>query len=171
MSNIFVAGDRCQWEDRDNDEVTGGTVESIIPPKRMKTNDYWNTSKYSEAEREEMITYAVVKWDDNTTDTVDMDDLDLEDSELEREFRNKANEVLYEIRKKCAASAKLLEEAVKLSEEHGIPFNSEVSFLGQSYFPNSFEEKYKGVDMDLVYSITDASSEYGYGGWEHSDVC
>lgn len=171
MSNTFVAGGRCQWIDRDNDEVTGGTVETVIPPKRMRVNDYWNTSKYSETEREEMITYAVVKWDDNTTDTVDMDDLDVEDTPLEREFRLKANEVLAEIHRKCSEGARLLSEAVKLSEEHGIPFHPEISFLGQSYFPNSFEEKYKGVDRDLVYSITDASSEYGYGGWEHSDVC
>lgn len=171
MSNKFVAGSRCQWIDRDTDEVTGGTVETVIPPKRMRVNDYWNTSKYSDAEREEMVTYAVVKWDDNTTDTVDMDDLDVEDTPLEREFRIKANEVLSEIHRKCSEATRLLSEAVKLSEEHGIPFRPEISFLGQSYFPNSFEEKYKGVDMDLVYSITDASSEYGYGGWEHSDVC
>lgn len=171
MSNTFQVGDRCQWEDRDNDEVTGGTVESIIPPKRMKTNDWWNTTKYSEVEREEMVTYAVVKWDDNTSDTVDMDDLDLEDSELEREFRGKASEVLSEIYRKVSAASKLLTEAVKLSEEHGIPFNSEVSFLGQSYFPASFSEKYGDVNSDIVYAITEASSEHGDSGWEHSDVC
>ena len=165
----FSVGDRCQWIDRDTDEVTGGTVESVIPPKVMKPNNWWS---YTKEQQEDFITYATVKWDDGTTDTVDMEDLDQEDSELEREFRLKANEVLLKIREKCAASAALLSEAVALSEEHGIPFNSEVSFLGQSYFPNSFKEKYKGeLDSDLVYSITDASSEYGYGGWEHSDVC
>lgn len=164
----FSVGDRCQWEDRDTSEVTGGTVESVTPPKVMKPNNWWS---YTEEQQKDFITYATVKWDDSTTDTVDMEDLDPEDSELEREFRLKANDVLTQIREKCAASAKLLGEAVALSEKHGIPFNSEVSFLGQSYFPNSFKDKYDGVDSDLVYAITDASSEYGYGGWEHSDVC
>ena len=167
MSN-FSVGERCQWVDRDTDEVTGGTVDSIIPPKEMKPNDYW---RYPKSKQEDFITYAVVKWDDGTTDTVDMDDLDVEDSPLEREFRLAANVHLKEIMAKANQASALLSEAVALSEKYGIPFNPDVSFLGQSYFPNSFEEKYKGVDSDLVYSITNASSEYGYGGWEHSDVC
>jgi hypothetical protein len=118
-----------------------------------------------------MITYANVKWDDNTTDCVDVEDLDPEDTQLEREFRTSATSVLDEIQKKVAAGAKLLEEAVALSEAHGIPFNSEISFLGQSYFPESFQEKYGDVNSDIVYAITEATSEYGDAGWEHSDVC
>lgn len=162
----FNVGDRCQWQDRDTDETTGGVVEAVIAPKIAKPADWWN---YTEQQQQDFITYAVVSWDDGTTDTVDMDDLDKEDSELEREFRAKANEVLTLIREKCAASAALLSEAVALSEAHGIPFNSEVSFLGQSYSPKSFQEKYGEVDGDLVYSITEASNSYS--GWEHSDVC
>jgi hypothetical protein len=164
----FNVGDRCQWVDRDTDEVTGGTVESILPPKTQKPNDWW---RYTEEQQQDFITFATVKWDDGTTDTVDMDDLDTEDSTLEREFRNTANQVLVQIQNKVSQASKLLSEAVKLSEEHGVPFYSEVSFLAQSYFPESFESKFEGVDSDLVYSITDASSEYGYAGWEHSDVC
>jgi hypothetical protein len=167
----FKVGDRVQWVDRDTDEVTGGIIESTVPPKRMKVNDWWSTNKYSEAEREEMITYANVKWDDNTTDAVDIDDLDREDSQLEREFRTEANAHLNEIFVKANAASDLLAEAVALSEKYGIPFQSPVSFLGQSYFPNTFKQKYKGVDTSFVYSVTYASSEYGYGGWEHSDVC
>lgn len=167
----FKVGDRVQWVDRDTDEVTGGTIESTIAPKRMKTNDWWNTQKYTEAEREEMITYANIKWDDNTSDSVDIDDLDPEDSALEREFRLAAAPVLSEIQRKVAQASKLLSEAVKLSEEHGIPFNSDVSFLGQSYTPESFQEKYPDLSSDLVYEITEASNEYGDAGWEHSDVC
>lgn len=165
MSN-FKVGDRVQWIDRDTDEVTGGLIESTIAPKRMKTNDYW---RLPQSEQDEMITYANVKWDDNTSDSVDIDDLDEEDSPLEREFRLAASPVLSEIQRKVTQAAKLLSEAVKLSEEHGIPFNSEVSFLGQSYTPASFEEKFDGVSSDLVYEITEATSEYA--GWEHSDVC
>lgn len=166
----FNVGDRCQWEDRDTDEVTGGTVESIIPPKRMKTNNYWSLPQ---SEQDEMITYAVVKWDDNTTDTVNMDDLDLEDNELEREFRNEANVVLSDIMSKVRLASKILQEAVDISEEHGVPFSSEISFIGQSYFPTTFSDKYGELDADFVDAITGASTSY-YGdgaGWEHSDVC
>jgi hypothetical protein len=164
----FKVGDRVQWIDRDTDEVTGGTIESTIPPKRMKTNDYW---RLPQSEQDEMITYANIKWDDNTSDSVDIDDLDPEDTQLEREFRLAAAPVLSEIQRKVTQASKLLSEAVKLSEEHGIPFNSDVSFLGQSYTPTSFSEKYPDLSSDLVYEITEASNEYGDAGWEHSDVC
>lgn len=162
----FKVGDRCQWQDRDTDELTGGTVESIIPPKRMKTNNYWSLPQ---AEQDEMITYATVKWDDGTADTVDMDDLDQEDSQLEREFRNTANEALPLIREKVKAASKLLDEAVELSEKYGIPFSSEISFLGQPYKPGSFEGKFSEIDSDFVDSVTGAYCEYE--GWQHSDVC
>lgn len=162
----FKVGSRCQWHDRDTDEITGGEVESIIPPKRMKTNNWWSLP---ESEQQEMITYAVVKWDDGTTDTVDLDDLDQEDSTLEREFRNTANQVLVKIQEKVRAASKLLDEAVELSEQHGIPFSSEISFLGQPYKPTTFEEKYGEIDADFVDSVTGAYCEYE--GWQHSDVC
>jgi ribosomal protein L14E/L6E/L27E len=156
----FKVGDRCQWHDRDTDELTGGTVESVIPPKRMKTNDWWNTSKYSEQDRADMVTYAVIKWDDGTSDTVDMDDLDQEDSALEREFRNVATEATTKIMEKVRAASKLLQEAVDISEQYGIPFSSEISFLGQPYKPASFEDKFGDIDDDFVDSVTGAYCEY-----------
>ncbi len=166
----FNVGDRCQWEDRDTDEVTGGTVESILPPKVEKPSDWW---RYTETEQQEFITYVTVKWDDNTTDTVDMDDLDPEDNDLEREFRTASSDILSDIQRKVKAASKLLQDAVDLSEKHGIPFSSEISFLGQSYFPTTFSDKYGELEADFVDAITGATTAY-YGedaGWEHSDVC
>lgn len=164
--STFNVGDRVQWEDRDTDEITGGTVDSIIPPKRMKTNNYWSLPQ---AEQDEMITYAVVKWDDNTADTVDMEDLDPEDSALEKEFRETAATALSLIQRKVVEASKALSEAVKISEEYGIPFSSEVSFLGQPYKPASFGSKFSEIDDDFVDAITGAYCEYE--GWQHSDVC
>lgn len=170
-TNNCSVGDRCQWKDRNTDEVTGGTIESIIPPKMPKPSDWWNSSKYSPTHLEAFVTYANVKWDDNTTDAVDIDDLDPEDSELEREFRTEANAHLSEIINLAEQASKILSKAVDLSEKYGIPFDSPVSFLGQSYFPTSFSSRWSDVSNDLVYSITKASSEYSNEGWEHSDVC
>lgn len=162
----FKVGDRCQWQDRDTDELTGGTVESVLPPKTPRPHDYW---RFTTEQQQDFITWTTVKWDDGTTDTVDMDDLDQEDSTLEREFRNAANEVLVKIREKVVAASKLLDEAVELSEKHGIPFSSEISFLGQPYKPTTFDEKYGEIDADFVDSVTGAYCEYE--GWQHSDVC
>lgn len=162
----FNVGDRCQWQDRDTDEITGGVVEAVIAPKITKPADWWN---YTEQQQQDFITYAVVSWDDGTTDTVDMDDLDKEDTALELEFRKVAESALKEIQDKVSQASALLSEAVALSEKHGIPFYSEVSFLAQSYKPTSFESKFSEVDSDFVYSVTNASSSYA--GWEHSDVC
>ena len=39
--NSFSVGDRCQWLDSETDEVTGGVVESILPPKKTKPTDWW----------------------------------------------------------------------------------------------------------------------------------
>jgi hypothetical protein len=172
-SNSFSVGERCQWEDRDTNEVFNGTVSSIIPSKRVKPKDWWDTSKYTQADLDDMVTYANVTWDDGTEDAVDIDDLDSEDSELERQFRTTVNSVSDQIHKKLDEASAALSEAVALSEKHGIPFSASVSFLGQSYFPTSFPGKFGELDSDFVSGITGAYTEY-YGegvGWEHSDVC
>lgn len=162
----FNVGDRCQWCDRDTDEITGGTVEAIIAPKKDKPADWWN---YTEEQQQDFITYAVVSWDDNTTDTVDVDDLDKEDTALEAEFRKVAEGALKEIQAKVSEASRLLSEAVAISEKYGIPFSSEVSFLGQPYKPTSFESKFGEIDSDFVDSVTGAYCSYE--GWQHSDVC
>jgi hypothetical protein len=63
-------------------------------------------------------------------------------------------------------------EAEKLSDEHGIPFGSNISPLSQSYFPNSFREKFPDLDLDSeeIQELV-GYSEYYEGGWEHSAVC
>lgn len=167
MSN-FSVGDRCQWQDFETDEVTAGTVESILPSKKHKPSDWW---KYSEVDQLDFVTYANVKWDDGTEDAVDMDDLMEEDSDLEKEFRQTASKALKLIKAKVAEAENALSEACALSEKYGVPFDTGISFLSQSYTPDSVGEKFPDVDRSFINEITGASNEYGYGGWEHSAAC
>jgi len=170
-SNSFSVGNRCQWLDDDTDEITGGTVESILPPKKPKPCDWYDSSKYTETDRLDFITYANVNWDDGTTDAVDIDDLDEEDSDLEKQFRQTASKALKLIHAKVAEAETALSEACDISEKYGVPFDSNISFLSQSYSPDTMEEKFPNVDLSFINEITGSSNEYGYGGWEHSAVC
>lgn len=164
----FVVNDRVQWEDRNTGEVTGGIIVSVVSPKRMKTDNYW---RLEQAEQDEMITHANVKWDDGTEDAVDIEDLDPEDSPIEREFRIKSKEISEAIDKKIDEASAALGEAVKLSEKHGIPFRSNISFLDQGYSPSTTRSIYSELDKEFVRTITGVYNEYDGEGWEHSAVC
>jgi len=54
-----------------------------------------------------------------------------------------------------------------------LPFSANVSPLSQSYFPESFVDKFSDLDSDTVYDITGAYTSYYHdgAGWEHSAVC
>lgn len=94
---------------------------------------------------------------------------------LEDEFKKLVNEHKAEIDAKVSEASAALGEAVKLSEKYGIPFSPSISFLHNSYYPNSFyEKKFSELDSDVVTDLTDAYSWSDYGdsaGWEHSAVC
>ena len=169
--NSFSVGDRCQWLDGETDEVTGGVVESILPPKKTKPTDWWDSRKYTEEDRLDFVTYANVNWDDGTTDAVDIDDLDEEDSELEKQFRQTASKALKLINAKVAEAEAALSEACAISEKYGVPFSTDISFLSQSYHADSTREKFPDLDSSFISEITGAYNEYGYSGWEHSQVC
>jgi hypothetical protein len=103
----------------------------------------------------------------------DMDDdseKEFVETDMEKEFK-KAQEVAMEkINAKIAEAAVALSEAVKVSEEYGVPFTSEVSFLYNTYTPDSFEEKFSEVDRDWLNEVAEIYVD-GYSGWEHSAVC
>ena len=166
--NQFSVGDRCQWQDFETDEITAGVIDSLIPSKKPKPSNWW---KFSEEEQLDFVTYANVKWDDATEDAVDVDDLMEEDSELEKQFRQTASMALKKIKAKLAEASAALGEAVALSEKYGVPFDTGVSFVSQSYNPDSTSEKFPDVDSSFINEVTGASNEYGYDGWEHSQVC
>jgi hypothetical protein len=90
---------------------------------------------------------------------------------IEKEFEELVNAHKDEIDAKVREASKALSEAVELSEKYGIPFRPSISFLRNSYFPESFDEKFSELDSEIVSDLTGAWREYSDGGWEHSAVC
>lgn len=93
------------------------------------------------------------------------------ENQLETDFEKAFNEVHDQIQLKLTQAAKLIEEAVKLSEDSGVPFKPEepLTFVRPSYIPRSMEKKFPDIDQDFVAELTDA---YGYdAGWQWSQVC
>lgn len=103
-------------------------------------------------------------------DDLDEGEEEKELSDLEKEFKVTAEKVTEEINQKLNLASNYLSEAVRLSEKHGIPFDTNISFLGQSYTPKSFDSKYADVDSELVEELTGVY-DMEYDGWLHSAVC
>lgn len=167
MSDLEV-GAEVQLVDYETDEVYDGVITTIIAPARQRPANEWD---YTEEELADTVTMANVKYDDGSEETINIEALQERDSELEREFRVSASKALKQIHVKLEEASDALAAAVDLSEKYGIPFSTQISFLGQSYTPDSLEEKFEDLDKDFVNCITGASNEYGYAGWEHSAVC
>lgn len=92
---------------------------------------------------------------------------------LEDEFTELVTKHKQEIEAMLREASDALDEAVQLSEEYGIPFNSQISFLSQGYTPTSFKDKFDKLDHEMVCDLTGCypGGEYGGDGWEHSAVC
>lgn len=103
-------------------------------------------------------------------DDLDEGEEEKELADLEKEFKATAESVTKKISVKLALASKFLSEAVALSEKYGIPFDTNISFLSQSYLPDSFEDKYPEVDTELVEELTGVY-DMEYSGWQHSQVC
>lgn len=94
------------------------------------------------------------------------------ETELEKEFKAAYDEVNDKINAFITEAESALDNAVQLSELYGVPFYSSISFLRNTYYPQSHYEKFAGIDSEYVISITEAYNEYpGEGGWRHSAVC
>lgn len=94
------------------------------------------------------------------------------ESELEQEFRKLVDNKFNLINAKLNQANQLIDEAISISEEYGIPFSSSLSQVGQSYYPNSFRKKFPDLDIDFVSEVTGSyHNDPEYGGWEHSAVC
>lgn len=164
----FEVGDRVQHEEEDG-SIDLGTITSITPATKEWESGFYNWSKEDQAAT---ITYAVVKWDsDNEIEQYNIDGLQAEDTELERQFRTTVRSVQEKIDEELQEAQDAIYRATKLAEEHGIPFSAGVSPLGNTYYPDSFSEKYGDLDREFVQGITDTYNEYGNSGWKHSAVC
>lgn len=111
--------------------------------------------------------------DDEIEGAVDEDEKDEETLALEAEFEKVLEKASAAIDAELAEAQKHLDKAVKLSEKYGVPFHTGISPLGNTYTPDSFQEKFGGLDSDFVYDTTGTydSENYQYGGWQHSAVC
>lgn len=107
----------------------------------------------------------------------DDDGPDDADSELAKEFEEHCKKIQELIRAKVSAAGDLLREAESLADEHGVPFRSGVSFIGNHYIPAGFEDtKWGKLNHDTVNEIAGVWGDYiddlyYSGGWLHSAVC
>src|SRR5271167_3219689 len=64
------------------------------------------------------------------------------ESELEKEFKTVLKSNLEDIQAQLDLAERSLQEAVRLADEYGIPFNSPLSFVDQTYVPDQYRVKY-----------------------------
>lgn len=167
--NEWKVGDRVQT---DKDNVIKVGVITAVDSKEVEVSrhDWRNRKVITDTELE--IISLDVKWDDGVEQRgLDKYSVYREDSKVEREFRLAVQDASKKIKEKVALARKALQEAVEISEETGIPFRAGVSPLGNSYIPESINEKFPEIDSEFYSEITDAYSEYGEPGWAHSAVC
>lgn len=88
---------------------------------------------------------------------------------LNIEFQKVAIEAMKEIKKHTDAAQASLRDAIKISEDAGIPFRASVSFLPNKYIPYTLS-KWDGVDSAILQNF-DIWNTSDYGGWEQSDLC
>jgi len=170
----WQVNDRVQyidWQDESRPIYTG-TVQTVYTETREVP--YWSYGLGSrrDSKTETYVSELDIKWDDGEVERLKTYDVKPEDSELEREFRVKAAEVLPLIDQELAKADEYLSRAQAIADEHGIPFPSHISPLSQSYMTHSFTDKWPGVSKEVVEEVTQTYSDYDdYYGWQHSAVC
>ena len=161
----YKVGDRVQRIE-DSDEISEGTItELFFEQRRLFSFDDYNK------EYESILAKVKVKWDLGEEEIVAQYSVSLLDTELEREFRNTASQTLSLIQERVNDAASALRKAISISEEYGIPFSSNVSFITQCYVPESLASLHPDINRELINSITDSYTDSEYAGWEHSAVC
>ena len=164
----WKVGDRVQVEKDGQYRV--GAVSAVETEQVERTRRDWYGSRKEEKYTELVIKSLSVKWDDGEEQAgLSRWDVHAEDTDVEREFRLAVDDAHARIYAKLHEAEKLLDEAVAISEETGIPFSAGISPLSQSYLPNSLHSKFPDIDRSFANEIADASGEYE--GWQHSAVC
>jgi hypothetical protein len=111
---------------------------------------------------------------DNDSDMGEDEEVDPMESPLAKEFQKLCDDVGAQIKAHVKASSEELRKAISLSEKYGVPFRPNISFLGNSYMPDSFlNSKFNKLDHEVVSEIAGVWGDYLFecGGWQHSDVC
>lgn len=160
-------GDKVQQTK--NQTIRLGEIVNLIKETQEVADWYGSSYGSRRTKTEEYTAKLEVKWSDGQEETLAVWDVEPEDNEMEREFRALVPDAMKKIDEKLALASKYLDEAIAISEETGVPFSSNISFLGQSYKPTSFEKKFPEVDRELMTNLTGSYNEYA--GWQHSAVC
>lgn len=165
----WKVNDRVQWSDwvEKQEIIHAGTITALVMATREKRSYHYGYNR--KPETEEFVEKVVVKWDDGEEETLESYQVNPEDNEMERLFRNSIGDASKRIDEKLSLASKYLREAVEISEETGIPFSTGISFLSQGYVPRSFEGKFPDVSRELMSEICEVHNEYD--GWQHSAVC
>lgn len=92
-------------------------------------------------------------------------------NELEEEFKKEYEAVAGKMKDLLDKADKLIEEAVKLSNETGVPlrFRPWSDFNSRRYVPEKFWEKFKELDDEFVDDVCNVYPQRNYGpidGWE-----
>lgn len=92
--------------------------------------------------------------------------------DLEKEFAKTANIISNQIKEEMKKASVHYEKALKLSDEHGIPFYDQTR--GEAYIPESLYEKFSGIDGETVKKYLDVANlfegdvDYEHSGWMSS---
>lgn len=93
-----------------------------------------------------------------------------EDNELEKEFLAAHDAAWKEIKPYLEAAETALDKAEEIAAKYGVPFNSNICPLSNTYFPRSYKDKYfKKLDEDFLsgFDIYHEDS-YCVTGWMYS---
>lgn len=99
---------------------------------------------------------------------------------IEQEFKALVDKHQDDINTWLGVARKALGEAVKISQETGVPFYTNISFISQSYRPlkyDEFQDRFKdGLNAAEEYEddlFSKVAGEYPgeFTGWQHSAVC
>ena len=90
---------------------------------------------------------------------------------LEEKFNNTFENVTKDINRCITAAKNNIQEAVELSELHGIPFSSNLSpFASRTYFPKSFSKIWPSPEILELAREDFGTSDQGWEYWSSSSL-
>lgn len=148
--------------------IQEGVLEAVVPAKSNQRPDNWYF--VPETEPHDWEPTGRVKWDIGITTEVRLSRLDPVDSPIERKFRLAVTQANAEMNKHLEDASEALRKAVEVAEKYGVPFDSNISPIGNTYSPESVRSLHPKVSTDFIDSLTGTYDEenYEYGGWKHS---
>lgn len=146
----FKVGDLVQNYPKEKETSICGVVQEVIPPLKVRDKNYWSLLP---SQQWEMEIHYLIKWDNGKIEKLRSTSLIQEDTDLERQFKGTYNIAQLLISQKLEESNNALKEVIDIAEENGIPFDSAVSHIGQTYTAHSMEEKWKGLERNRIQDL------------------